>query len=683
MWNIFCSSRYRGFFAVAVTLLFAYGCFSYLRPWPGIWDLWLWDETFYMGSGIYTWTGSFVNYESSPLYSYMYRLAHFFVQSPIELFYIVGLLVVVGSIVAVYFGVWYLGRSLLLAVIIGSVLVLSQFLMSGPRLIYAAITILVVGGSVGLSLKSFFARSVVLALTTYLVAYIRPEFALGFYCFCVLSLASAVWTLVDKNRRSVLFVANRRDLIVAVCALFALVVFFVTWRIPVIKGGARALMAFGQHYSLYWVNTNGVQMDAFLNWVSIMERELPGVKSELQAVLVHPGQMIRFFGFNLVSAISAAFGAAGFLFSKNFVFVAVCSGLSVLVAIKSRSAGVASVSRVPEVSTPWCHDVVLWLALALPTLISIVLIYAREHYLVILSALVSLGLALVVRRRVFDVPPLVALVVVVTFVASINPAPTVPRPNLDIVSALARQPYLGRLLELDGGWCFYVPEKCISKFAVDIPQVKDFVAYLDEDRIDAIVVSNTMKSFAEANGQKTFLSFISNPSPVGWSKVPLTPSVFLLERYGSQKVFSGNMLMQNAMGFVSNVRLGSKFGVVNDKSDMTLFVHPGLDSPTVFDFNVGEAARMSGCRRIGLIGKMDAAVPKEAVDRGAAVVDMIVAKAGVVVFSKEISVPMSAEFSVEPTENEVVEVKVDNHGNPDTDWLNLKVVFSSCDGAHK
>ena len=135
--------------------------------------------------------------------------------------------------------------------------------------------------------------------------------------------------------------------------------------------------------------------------------------------------------------------------------------------------------------------------------------------------------------------------------------------------------------------------------------------------------------------------------------------------------------VSSLLTFTSNVRLGSKFGRVEDKNELTLFIHPGLDSPTIFDLKIGELAHASGCRRITLSGRMDPNVSKEAKDRGGAVVDMIVRRADEA-FSSVVSVAAGAEVSLEPSATQVVEIEIGNHGNPDSDWFNLEIALSGC-----
>lgn len=671
--------RHMSFLKAVVCLIFLISLMRYFSDWPYFWDIWLWDETFYMGGGIYTWTtSSFSNYEASPLYSYLYKLVGLLFSDPTELFAVVGVIGSAGAIVSIFLATWWLGGSILLAISVGAVLVLGGFSMSGPRLIYIAICVIMLGGAIGFSLRIFPARAMILALTTFVAAFIRPEFALAFYIFLLFSVVGWFYVLVMPEARRRVISLHKSELISAIFAAIILLLLSGLWSFPIISGGARALMAFGQHFSLYWANVNGVNIDAFLNWENIIGRELPGVDSEFLAILRYPEKMLAFFVFNILSAIEMCGRSLLDFLGANYAFsVALC--LVAVVILRFRS-GAPGARLTEEASAPWWHDVVLWLALAFPVLVSIVLIYARAHYLVIFISIFALGVSLVVRRIAWLESAFLAALLSCVLLFSTTAVPAAPRPNFDVVTALKKHGNLGRLLELDGGWCFYIPERCVSLFMVDIPKEKNFLSYLDEGRIDSIVVSKTMLDFVKVNRQQEFLDFLTMPKRYGWKKTPLTPNTFLLTRVSGREPARGGMLSANLMNYVADISLGDDFGNLHDKGDMTFFVHPGRTAPTIFEFKSWDLASKTGCKTVSMLGKMDGNVPVEASGRGAAKVGMRISRDGKSYFSSNISVSQPKTFTFSPSKHEVVVVLVDNAGNPDTDWLNIQVRLSACEG---
>jgi hypothetical protein len=292
-----------------------------------------------------------------------------------------------------------------------------------------------------------------------------------------------------------------------------------------------------------------------------------------------------------------------------------------------------------------------------------------------------LGGGLIVRRQGRVGSPFFAVVIAAAFMFLVSPAAQVSRPNMNVVSVLQVQGNLGRLLELDGGWCFYVPEKCVSRFMVDIPKGMNFVSYLHEDNIDSIIVSKTLTTYAEVNGQVEFLALLDAPLQHGWKKTILTSDAYLLQIISDEEPAGGGMLASSLMEYVANPVLGNEFGALYDRGDMTLFVHPGRETPTSFDLLTDSLSALTGCRTITLLGSMDPKVTKDAVERGAAKVGMQVQRNGALVFKTEVSVGHDSKFHF--LAGESIRIVVDNLGDADTDWFNLKVRLSSCGVADK
>ncbi|WP_157646411.1 hypothetical protein [Burkholderia ubonensis] len=523
--------RYRHWVTGFAAALFIAGVIEYFLNWPRFWDLMLWDETVYMSNGIDKWSpGSFSSYESCPLYSYIYHILYSVIHSPIDLIAIVGLLGAAGAIIATAFASWVVSGNLIFGIGVGAVLVLSNFAMVVPRVIYPAVMVLTLGATLGFSRRIFAARATVLAFTSFLVAFIRPEFAVAFYLFVALSVGGWVAMLASTKNKVDLWRANRLDVVMSMVSVFFVVLLCVTWTFPVVQGGARALMAFGQHYSLYWTTVNHVSINPWLNWESILAQQLPNVTSEMQAALRYPARIMPFIGFNLRSVYQLTVDAMNNFIAKNYsfplaIFIAVGGGIYLRMARKK-----AVFSMLVPRAVPLWQDAVLWLALAVPCLISVILIYAREHYLIVLAALLAIGFALVVRRLPVDNSPMISVGLAAAFVLSVNPTPAVPRPIFDIVSTLQKQGNLGKLLDSDGGWCVYLPGKCTTRFVFDIPTGESFLVFLDKDKIDSIVVSSALIGYAQANNQHAFLEMLQSPEQFHWRKIQLPSGMYLLQR---------------------------------------------------------------------------------------------------------------------------------------------------------
>lgn len=665
----------------ASVVLFALGLLSYFSNWPRIWDIALWDESLYMGSGIYTWDDSFKHYEWSPLYSWIYHVAHGWIESPTTLFYTVGLAGVVSALAGVYFAAWRISRSIFFATLVACVLVLSNFLMIHPRAIYPTIAILSLGAAIAFSMRTFAARCAVLALATFLVTFMRPEFALSFYLFGLCACGATIWALVNPVRRTLLIRENKLELSLAIASLAAIAILSYIWMFPVIQGGERALAAFAQHYAAYWAQVNHGDTFVWFDFQPVFDRDFPGAHSEFDAVRQQPLKMLGYFLYNVASLLQMGKQAALLFVSEHAAFAAILGVAVAGAAFQAFKTFRALPGKALKTSNTalWMQDALLWIILACPTMISIVLIFAEGHYAILLTAMLTFGAAIIARHCRIEARPLYAVLVSGAFVLLARPAPEVPRPTFDIVQALQKQGYMGRMLDNDGGWCLYVPNKCVARFGTfNVPDGKDFLAYMHDENIDTVAVSDWSMHIAKLRKQQAFLDFVANPEQAGWHKIQLTPDEYLLKRNADERKYLGSTIVTSLISLTDNIKPGDQFGVVKDRGNMALFIHPGASTPTTLDLKLGQLARTTSCRQVQLVGYMDPNIPADTAGAGGAQVGMTVMSGNSTLFSQTVSTSDGAKFTITPSDNEVISLKIDNHGNANRDWFNLYLNLSGC-----
>lgn len=509
------------------------GLYEYFENWPLIWDISLWDESIYMDRGIRNWDVSQMkNYEASPLYSWVYSAVSGLHWPPEKLTMLVGLIVVVACVLALYIAVLVVSKSFFLATILICGFVLSGLTMIEPRLVYAALFMLSIGSAFAYSARIYPLKAIVLTLTAYLVCFIRPEFCLAFYALSGVTVLSILFMVVSADKFKIMLVEEPSSLIATILCLVVLVVLINLWSFPVLVGGERAMMAFGQHYAGYWTYVNKPDTMAFMDWESVVAKEFPGAKSQFGAALINPGEMLGFIGENvrvLLGEIGGALSKILFGFRVFGVLLVAGFSLSLLRLNKAKKADVkvflwANVDRV------LAYDVLLWVALASPVLLSVIIIYPRLHYLVILFGLVFIFIAIFVRRLNGFSIPLSSLIVAIGFILSAKPYPVIAHPMINILNGLRANNISGLVLEQDGGWCFFMGRQCTTRWAQDIPRGTSFLSYLDDQSIDAVVVTKTMIAYAKAWGQSDFVAFLDSHGEGRWVKHQLSPDVFVLQR---------------------------------------------------------------------------------------------------------------------------------------------------------
>jgi hypothetical protein len=132
-------------------------------------------------------------------------------------------------------------------------------------------------------------------------------------------------------------------------------------------------------------------------------------------------------------------------------------------------------------------------------------------------------------------------------------------------------------------------------------------------------------------------------------------------------------LPANLMRYAHKVQLGDTCGVMNVRDRKTLFVHPGLTTPTRFEFDADAYGHDCKKRNMAIESSIASNVPDAAVKRGGAVVKMTITKAGKLVAEAVVKAgaPFGTTLPIEP--NAAYEIVVDNYNGPDTDWFLISI----------
>lgn len=125
--------------------------------------------------------------------------------------------------------------------------------------------------------------------------------------------------------------------------------------------------------------------------------------------------------------------------------------------------------------------------------------------------------------------------------------------------------------------------------------------------------------------------------------------------------------------FVQQSVLGDKFGILKNSGTGALFVHPGLTTPTRFDFDLASFAAASGQASVKLGAAMAPNVPEEAVKRGAVNVRLKIMSSDKLLAEPVVTVGHPYQLNLSVTEHPKLTIIVDNNGSPDTDWLIFSV----------
>jgi hypothetical protein len=453
------------------------------------------------------------NYEFGPLYKKFYNLITLLTgaEAP-SVFMIGGLSVVLLALFGVALGVFAGSGWLSLSII--SIFVLFGRLNISPRVSFLCVFVLGVGFSLCTLCRERFAKAAILALTCFLAAFVRPEYALGFY----ISIALVLATFIELNLREQ--PQRNANLVIGFAALATITILAMLWCFPIVQGGGRAFLAFGQHYAWRAVWDRHLSLDPWLNWEQIVRADFPSAKSLGDALRVRPG-------LGIVYLLKNAFGIPAWQ-GYSLPWGAFCMGTIVVAAWLCRpGAKFVKPSDRSRADNVLCATVLL-----VPPTISIITVFPREHYkLLALTALVFLfasatrmPLARVIKRRLTPTHMLISkvndnsvsagLAVLMLIVA--RPLPVVQQPTLATVTSMPSIGKVSTMVDASGGLCYYAKPICKPVSPSNVPDGVDIKIFLDQEGVDAIAVAPSLFNVSSLANNPTFGRFVETATKNGW-----------------------------------------------------------------------------------------------------------------------------------------------------------------------
>jgi hypothetical protein len=196
-------------------------------------------------------------------------------------------------------------------------------------------------------------------------------------------------------------VSKQEIIIMSLLVIFSLLLIFV---IGFPLSGGRSFLAFGQHFSLNWVNWTGEKINNWTNWEYIVEINFGNANSFSEAFSSNPSLVIKHLWTNLYRFPSILFNLfithaniilpkpylnQEALLFKIFLFVV---GICFFLSGNARALILGLREKFDS------DNAIVYIGMCLYTLpaaISIILIYPREHYILVIGILLIILLSIV------------------------------------------------------------------------------------------------------------------------------------------------------------------------------------------------------------------------------------------------------------------------------------------------
>lgn len=335
-------------------------------------DIFFLDETGYLTRGM----NMFPKIPKlwGPVYCFWYKLLSFVQSDPVALFYLNFGLMTVALAVATYLFLirfrvlWPVALWLALLVLLSPVNVTTF-----PRVSHFTTVAAMVALMAAYGIRHHLNRYVFMALSFLVLAYVRPEFYLSFLITAV-GLAGLVAGKRVKAEPTALVLGG----------LVAAVLLHIGLGFPLgveLRGYKRSFIAFGEHFAYNYSLWNHLDGYYWLIWEDVVGQFFGDSKSFSEALLANPAMMFRHF----LSNASRYGNVLGETLVALFLPVKQAPGwaglvLPVLIAASLIHRGVRDrfLGRLR-------HHRALFLflfLLALPSMLSCVVIFPRDHYIV-------------------------------------------------------------------------------------------------------------------------------------------------------------------------------------------------------------------------------------------------------------------------------------------------------------
>jgi hypothetical protein len=488
-------------------------------------DLGLHDESNYLYSGVMLPAVGFVPTPDSPFRAPVYSIWYF------------GLSLLTPNHVALYFLNYKLGM------VLGPVLIymllrinrVSAFvslaaavfwflsrsnLNTVPRISHFTLAVILCTLIAVSYCRSWVSAVPVVALGALLVSYVRPEYFVAY----VAALSGGGLVLLRAYSRK----PERRTAILLAATLSTLTI-MVALGSPL--SAERSHDAFVQHFAKNWVRWTGSTLSSWTDTDEVIRQSLGDGSSLTDYVVSQPGMVLR----HVVDNASRALPWSSSLIFPVYSPVDLMS--KGLLALALLVAAYAARTSIRSALCTRASVLVAGSLFLLPGLISVVVVYPRDHYLLpVLGIIVSLAALAITPTSAYAASSsslrwVVIATLLLAFMPRLYSSDNASQPNLETVWQIQA---LGidapvNLLEADGGYTIYLAPNFhrVKQFEKTI----GFDEFLVTKEINMLVVSSALLSDSRFRNDPAWHAFLRYYASAGYTQIaiPNTDRIILVQ----------------------------------------------------------------------------------------------------------------------------------------------------------
>lgn len=503
-------------------------------------DIGLYDESYYLLSGVNLLKDGLPYSEGAPFYTVWYFIGSLWQPDRIQLYFLNYKVLTLSLPVVAYI----LLRRKSVSWLPSAVMAFLFLLCYGNLPIWPKVSLLAI-----LVILSFFiiascfsmleARLGILLLGALTSSYIRPELFLSFLPLCALSVGVMFLRIQAllrqkqsrEEQKGVVDERQHRWRPISIL-LFTLLTsgILISYMGMPMGSGNRSLIAFGQHFALNWVDWTGSPLSPWLDWEEIIKRAFGDVHTIGEALVSNPTLFFRHLGQNLIltplKLVGLSFIHAPILLPHAGGYVEgylLLAGVGLLIFIY-RARVIQNIQF--NLSSDRDNRLFLMTTICyiLPGVISAMVISPRSHYLSISSILLPTLAAtlLLANQKISGILTTKSLFVLLLIGIAITPSDpawsrdTLATPHLDVIKFIQTLDITAsaKILEAEGGYHIYLGDN--FERVGEEQKTSHFHSFRRENGINMIVLTDKLRKDVRFVNDQEWQHFLENYEKWGY-----------------------------------------------------------------------------------------------------------------------------------------------------------------------
>jgi len=513
--------------AIFVLLISGIIYVSKLREFLDILDL---DESIYLHWGV-SFPVGFPLPEWSPIYVLWYYLLNLLQSDIISLYFLNYALMTILPPIFIYM-LLRVNKVQMIIAFTCSIFFLLSFsnFQTVPKVSHFALLTLLLGLIIATLIKDKKLKVLSLSITLLLTSFIRPEFFLSFLLVGVI--LSILYIKEFSNVRSLKVVVPL--LSVAVLCIILLFVF----GSPV-GSGERSFVAFGQHYARNWVKWHNDPREPNANFRIILKEDFGNSSSVSEAILKNPSAIVKHMSQN-ISNMPKELDTMFLNFypkshpRKALLLLAFILFVISLIPFLPKGNKLNFKSFLKHLSENFNYFKFFFLTLLIavvPLIFSIIFIFPRTHYLLLLFVIIIVMLISTLLRNAFNPEHKTIQLLIKLVYACLLPIILV-RPLSSLIDDRSQENLLtikylrsAEIKEpvniLDVSWIYSIYQNQNYNRVPEYTTEVSFKEYLNKWSINMIILSKRILNDTRFSNDSECKHFINNPEEYGFIVVEI------------------------------------------------------------------------------------------------------------------------------------------------------------------